>query len=97
MQGFPIVGLEPPADAAGVGEMVKGAVESGARMVSIPCAPLMHGTGCWLGWFIPMSAGGEIVTLARTQPRPARGPADGRGPQGRPCSRSSATASPSRS
>ena len=63
MQGFPMVGLEPPADAAGVGEVVKGAVESGARMVSIPCAPLMHGTGCWLGWFIPMSAGGKVVTL----------------------------------
>ncbi len=23
----------------------------------------MHGTGCWLGWFIPMCAGAEIVTL----------------------------------
>ena len=22
-------------------------------MVSIPCAPLMHGTGLWIGWFIP--------------------------------------------
>jgi acyl-CoA synthetase (AMP-forming)/AMP-acid ligase II len=63
MQGFPMVGLEPPADASGVGELVKGAAASGARMVSIPCAPLMHGTGCWLGWFIPMSAGGKIVTL----------------------------------
>lgn len=65
MQGFPIVGLEPPADASQVGELVKSAVESDApRMVSIPCAPLMHGTGCWLGWFIPMCAGAEIVTLA---------------------------------
>ncbi len=63
MQGFPIVGLEPPASAADVAGMVKGAVESGTRMVSIPCAPLMHGTGVWLGWFIPMCAGGHIVTL----------------------------------
>ncbi len=65
MQGFPIVGLEPPTDASEIGELVKSAVESDApRMVSIPCAPLMHGTGCWLGWFIPMCAGAEIVTLA---------------------------------
>jgi 3-oxocholest-4-en-26-oate---CoA ligase len=63
MQGFPMIGLEPPADASEVAQMVKTAVESGPRMVSIPCAPLMHGTGCWLGWFIPMCAGGEIVTL----------------------------------
>ena len=64
VQGFPIVGLEPPADASEVAEKVKGAVESGnPRMVSIPCAPLMHGTGCWIGWFIPMCAGAEIVTL----------------------------------
>jgi len=63
MQGFPMVGLEPPASAANVAELVKGAVEQGSRMVSIPCAPLMHGTGCWLGWFIPMCAGGKIVTL----------------------------------
>ncbi|MFK7919754.1 MAG: AMP-binding protein [Ilumatobacter sp.] len=63
MQGFPMVGLEPPADAAGVAALVKDAVENGPRMVSIPCAPLMHGTGCWLGWFIPMCAGAEIVTL----------------------------------
>ncbi len=65
MQGFPIVGLTPPNDASEIGELVKAAVESDApRMVSIPCAPLMHGTGCWIGWFIPMCAGGEIVTLA---------------------------------
>ncbi len=63
MQGFPIIGLEPPASAADVAGLVKGAVESGSRMVSIPCAPLMHGTGVWLGWFIPMCAGGHIVTL----------------------------------
>ncbi len=62
-QGFPIVGLEPPSDAAQVAPLVRSAVESGSRMVSIPCAPLMHGTGCWLGWFIPMFAGAQIVTL----------------------------------
>jgi len=62
-QGFPIVGLEPPSDATQVAAMVKGSKDAGAAMVSIPCAPLMHGTGCWIGWFIPMCAGAEIVTL----------------------------------
>ncbi|MEL6891357.1 MAG: acyl-CoA synthetase [Actinomycetota bacterium] len=63
MQGFPIVGLQPPGSAEDVAELVKGSIDSGARMVSVPCAPLMHGTGCWIGWFIPMCAGGHIVTL----------------------------------
>ncbi len=63
-QGLPMVGLEPPADATEVAELVKRGLDAGGpRMVSIPCAPLMHGTGCWLGWFIPMCAGAEIVTL----------------------------------
>jgi 3-oxocholest-4-en-26-oate---CoA ligase len=62
-QGFPIVGLPAPEDPAQVAQLVKGAVEGGSRMVSISCAPLMHGTGAWIGWFIPMCAGGEIVTL----------------------------------
>jgi len=60
--GFPLLGLEPPADPAEIPELVKGAVDAGTGVVSIPCAPLMHGTGCWIGWFIPMSAGGHIVT-----------------------------------
>jgi 3-oxocholest-4-en-26-oate---CoA ligase len=62
--GYPMIGLAPPADASEVAGLVTGAVESGNQLVSIPCAPLMHGTGCWLGWFIPMCAGGHIVTLA---------------------------------
>jgi fatty-acyl-CoA synthase len=61
--GYPMIGLPVPDDAADVAGLVKSMVESGNQMVSIPCAPLMHGTGCWLGWFIPMCAGGHIVTL----------------------------------
>ncbi|MFT6291445.1 MAG: fatty-acyl-CoA synthase [Ilumatobacter sp.] len=60
--GFPLVGIEPPSDVTQVAALAKSAVESGNQLVSIPCAPLMHGTGCWLGWFIPMCAGGHIVT-----------------------------------
>ncbi len=61
--GFPLVGLAPPSDAAEVPAMVAGIVEAGNQMVSIPCAPLMHGTGLWIGCFIPHLAGAHVVTL----------------------------------
>ena len=31
--------------------------------VSLPCAPLMHGTGLWLGCFIPHLIGAHVITL----------------------------------
>jgi fatty-acyl-CoA synthase len=60
--GFPLLGLAAPNDASEVAALVKGAVEHGNRLISIPCAPLMHGTGIWLGAFIPHLAGGVVVT-----------------------------------
>lgn len=63
VSGFPLLGLQPPSDPAEVAGLVKGAVESGNRLVSIPGAPLMHGTGVWLGAFVPHLAGGKVVTL----------------------------------
>ena len=58
----------------------------------------MHGTGMWLGAFIPLLAGGDVVTL--TEPhRSTRDELLGARPDanGPPSSRSSATPSPSRS
>ncbi len=63
MLGLPMLGLAAPADANEIGSMIAGASENGSTLVSIPAAPLMHGTGCWLGWFIPHLAGGHVVTL----------------------------------
>jgi 3-oxocholest-4-en-26-oate---CoA ligase len=63
MLGLPMLGLAAPADAADVAELIKGASVGGSTLTSIPAAPLMHGTGCWLGWFIPHLAGGHVVTL----------------------------------
>ena len=63
VSGFPAIGLTPPADPAEVAGMVADAVAGGTRLVSIPCAPLMHGTGVWLGAFIPQLCGAEVVTL----------------------------------
>lgn len=60
---FPLLGVVPPTEAAGVAPIVRDAVAAGNRIVSIPCAPLMHGTGVWLGAFMPQLAGGTVVTL----------------------------------
>ncbi len=61
--GFPLLGLAAPEDGAEVGPAVAGAVAAGNTIVSIPCAPLMHGTGLWIGCFIPSLAGAHVVTL----------------------------------
>ena len=61
--GPPLVGLEPAADAEGIAALAKQSYEAGTQMVSIPCAPLMHGTGMWIGAFIPQAVGAHVVTL----------------------------------
>ena len=61
--GFPLLGLVPPTDAADVAPMVKGVIEAGNGLISMPCAPLMHGTGVWLGAMIPQLGGAQVVTL----------------------------------
>ncbi|MDO8363432.1 MAG: AMP-binding protein [Actinomycetota bacterium] len=61
--GFPLLGLTPPADAGDIAGMVKGVADNGGRLISMPCAPLMHGTGMWLGAMIPHLGGAQIVTL----------------------------------
>jgi fatty-acyl-CoA synthase len=61
--GLPMVGLTPPAEADGIAAMVKDLIASGAGIISMPCAPLMHGTGVWLGAMIPQLGGAEVVTL----------------------------------
>jgi fatty-acyl-CoA synthase len=61
--GFPLLGVAAPTDAAEVAGIVKTAVEGGNQLISIPCAPLMHGTGLWIGAFIPHLAGGHVITL----------------------------------
>jgi fatty-acyl-CoA synthase len=57
---FPVLGLAPPTSAA---EIVDAASGTDGSMISLPCAPLMHGTGLWLGCFIPHLLGSEVITL----------------------------------
>ena len=61
--GFPFLGQPVPQTAAEVAPLVRSITDSGNRMIAIPCAPLMHGTGLWLGAFAAHLTGGEVVTL----------------------------------
>jgi fatty-acyl-CoA synthase len=61
--GFPLLGVTPPSDAGEIAGIVKAACDAGTRIISVPCAPLMHGTGLWIGCFIPHLAGGHVITL----------------------------------
>jgi len=61
--GFPLIGLTPPTTAADIAPGVQQVVASGAGLISMPCAPLMHGTGVWLGAMIPQLGGAQVVTL----------------------------------
>ncbi len=61
--GFPVLGMPIPEDASEMGPLVKDLIDRGEQPVSVPCAPLMHGTGMWLGVFVPQLSGGKVVTL----------------------------------
>jgi fatty-acyl-CoA synthase len=52
-----------PETGADVAPLVRAITEAGTRMIAIPCAPLMHGTGLWLGAFASHLTGGEVVLL----------------------------------
>ena len=61
--GFPFLGQRVPRAADEVAPLVQAITEAGNRMIAIPCAPLMHGTGLWLGAFASHLTGGEVITL----------------------------------
>jgi fatty-acyl-CoA synthase len=50
-----------PSDVAGVRAMLESAGPSSE--VSIPCCPLMHGTGMWIGAMPALMLGGSVVLL----------------------------------
>ncbi len=61
--GFGLIGATPTEDASLVASTVVETMKAGGAVVSLPCAPLMHGTGLWLGCYIAHLAGGHVVTL----------------------------------
>ena len=61
--GFQGLGLPVPESAEQVADIVRDVHRRGESSVSITAAPLMHGTGLWLGACIHLFAGGHVVTL----------------------------------
>jgi fatty-acyl-CoA synthase len=61
--GLSTIGLTVPADPAEIAPTVAGAVRAGQRAICVPACPLMHGTGMFLGVFVPHLLGGTVVTL----------------------------------
>ncbi|MCO8127130.1 AMP-binding protein [Acidimicrobiia bacterium EGI L10123] len=55
-------GLPAPASLDDVGDLVRGVRELGP-VVSVPCCPLMHGTGMWVGAMPALNVGGTVVLL----------------------------------
>jgi 3-oxocholest-4-en-26-oate---CoA ligase len=51
-----------PTDRAGLREVVDAYSASGPQ-INIPCSPLMHGTGMWVGAMPMLTAGGTVLLL----------------------------------
>ena len=60
---FPAMGIAVPESADEIPGIVQGLHDRGENTVSITGAPLMHGTGLWLGSMMHHLAGGHVVTL----------------------------------
>ncbi len=60
---FPALGIDVPESADQIAGIAAGLHERGEATVSITGAPLMHGTGLWLGSMMHHLAGGHVVTL----------------------------------
>ncbi|MEM9621881.1 MAG: acyl-CoA synthetase [Pseudomonadota bacterium] len=54
--------LPVPANMAEYAELLE---QIEAPPISLPACPLMHGTGVWLGSFLPMLMGGTVVTTSK--------------------------------
>ena len=58
-------GLPPPNAIADVIPSIQSLHAAGNAPISIPCCPLMHGTGMWLGAMFVHFAGGSVITLQK--------------------------------
>ncbi len=57
------MGREPFTEATEVGQAIAAVHRAGMDSKVIPCCPLMHGTGMWLGAMLGHLAGGSIVLM----------------------------------
>ncbi len=58
------LGREPFESIDDIIKTVSGLEQLGVQMKALPCCPLMHGTGMWLGGFITHLIGGTTVLLS---------------------------------
>ena len=72
MLGLPMLGLAAPTDTSEIGALIAGASQNGSTLVSIPAAPLMHGTGVLAGLVHPPSRRRPRGHAAEPQPRRPR-------------------------
>ena len=56
------MGFDMPNDPNDIGKTIMSLKESNSLPVSLVACPLMHGTGMWLGSYLPMIMGGTVVT-----------------------------------
>jgi len=57
------MGYELPADLNNIDKYILNLSDKKALPVSLVGCPLMHGTGMWLGCFVPHNLGGTVVTI----------------------------------
>ncbi|MFM7262415.1 MAG: AMP-binding protein [Acidimicrobiales bacterium] len=63
INGFLAQGLALPGSLPEVAATVRTLREEQGPFVSVPCCPLMHGTGMWIGAMMPHTTGGTVVLL----------------------------------
>lgn len=56
------MGFDMPDDPKDIGNTISSLKDSNALPVSLVACPLMHGTGMWLGSYLPLILGGTVVT-----------------------------------
>ena len=59
------LGLDVPGSADDIPAVIEALRAADAFPVSLPACPLMHGTGMWLGSFVPLLQGGTVVTISK--------------------------------
>ena len=57
------MGFDVPEDPEDIPKTIADLAKSGQLAKTIVACPLMHGTGMWLGAFVPLFAGGSCVTI----------------------------------
>ena len=61
--GFTAQGTAVPDSLPALASTVRELRAAAGPFVSVPCCPLMHGTGMWIGAMMPHATGGTVVLL----------------------------------